>query len=111
MHGILRGTLALPACLAVVTGSLAHALDVGDPVVVHRPAELTTMRGQVAVLTPGTSVVVQAIGESDLTVAVVKIGRIDRSCVIPRSDADSHFSRVIEQDPRDAVAWLARGKV
>ena len=47
----------------------------------------------------------------DLVVSMGKVGRVDRSAVLPVDEAAAHFTRLIAADPKDAAARLARGKI
>jgi tetratricopeptide (TPR) repeat protein len=107
-----RASSVLAVLLApLAAASAATAPDVGTSVVVVRPTRLETPRGKATELTPGTSLVVQDVEGDSLTVAAGKVGRIERSSVIPLAEAVAHFSATIAKAPRDATAYLARGKV
>jgi len=89
----------------------AAAIERGEKVVVIRPVEMKSITGVPVNLTPGTTLTVQGVEGDMLKVAAGKLGRIDASAVVPESDADSRFTRLIDDNPRDAVALMARGKV
>lgn len=89
----------------------APGFEPGEKVVSLRPVEMRPVTGSSVALTSGTTLTVLAVENNRLKVATGKVGWIDPSSVVPGPDADAHFSRHIAENPRDAVALLARGKV
>lgn len=83
----------------------------GSVVVVIRPIELKTERGTTSSLSPGSALNVQGVEDQTLVVAAPRIGRVDAAAVIPVAEANAYFSKLIEADQKDAVAWTGRGKV
>jgi len=99
----------LPAVLTAV--SVATGFEVGDQLVIVRPANIQVITGSQFALTPGTPVTVRSSEGDDLKVAAPRVGRIDTAAVILAKEADAYFSREIERNPNDTAALLARGKV
>jgi tetratricopeptide (TPR) repeat protein len=89
----------------------ATAFEPGERVVVIRPVEMKSITGSPVALTPGSTLSLLAIEDARLKVAAGKVGRVDASAVVRESDADAHFTRLIGDNFRDAVALTARGKV
>ena len=100
--------VSLAGLLLVAGGGPAADAKVGDVVVVITPTDLRPAKGEPTRLSPGTCLTVTKDG---LTVSMGKVGRIDPAAVVPLAAATAHFTRRIEANPRDAAAWLARGKV
>jgi tetratricopeptide (TPR) repeat protein len=83
----------------------------GETVVVIRPVEMKSITGSPVALTPGTTLTIQAVEADRLKATSVKVGWLDPSAVVRGDDADAHFTRLIGENPQDAVALRARGKL
>jgi tetratricopeptide (TPR) repeat protein len=101
--GMIAGLLLAP--------TLAAAFEVGEQAVVITPVEMKTISGSALTLTPGTSVTVRAVEPNRLKVAVGRVGWVEPAVLISAREADRHFSQLIDKNPQDAVALLARGKL
>jgi tetratricopeptide (TPR) repeat protein len=83
----------------------------GEKVVTIRPTEMRSITGTPVALTPGTTLTAQTIEADRLKVAGAKVGWIDPSSVVRGDEAGARFTRLIGEDPRDAVALRARGRL
>jgi len=83
----------------------------GEKVVITHPAEMRSTTGRMVALTPGTMLTVQANDGDRLKVAAGKVGWVDRSAVLRDAEAEALFTRLIDQNPADAVALRARGRL
>jgi tetratricopeptide (TPR) repeat protein len=90
---------------------VAPVFEPGEKVVVIRPVEMRSITGSPVALTPGTALTVKAVEGTLLKVAANKVGRVDPSAVLHGADADAHFSKFVDQNPQDAVALRARGRL
>ncbi|WP_020470427.1 tetratricopeptide repeat protein [Zavarzinella formosa] len=97
--------------LLFMTGTGVFAAPkVGDVVVTVIPAELKPTKGEPARLTPGACLTVLSTNDG-LTVATGRVGKIDPAAVMPLTEAIAHLTKQIDADPKDAAAWLAKGKI
>jgi Flp pilus assembly protein TadD len=97
--------------LSCLSQSLAVGFETGEQAVVVRPVEMKTITGSSLPLTPGATVTLRQVENDWLKVAAGRVGWIDPSAVIPAREADAYFSKLIDKNPSDAVALLARGKL
>jgi tetratricopeptide (TPR) repeat protein len=109
--------ISMPASLTFLiilllgTQQAAPGFDPGEEVVVLRPVEMKSITGLPVALAPGTKLTVRAVEDDRLKVAAAKVGWVDLSSVVRGTDADAHFSRLIDRNSQDAVAVRARGKL
>ncbi len=111
---ILRATglLFLVAYLVVgVSHTLAEPPKIKDVVTIIRETEMKSERETTTPMLPGTCLVVQAIENERLLLAAGKVGWVSGLDVLPIADAKGFFAKVIEQNPQDADAYMARGKI
>ena len=103
--------------LACSAAAAEIASQPGDALIVIRPTELQCATDSTP-LTPGTKLEILADDKSSnqqgvlvSLVSIGRIGRIDRTAVIPLADALGYFSAAIQKNPSDSAALLARGKI
>jgi tetratricopeptide (TPR) repeat protein len=102
--------------LLLALACTARAADpkAGETVVLIQRAELKPDKGTMTPLSPGTCLTVLEVDDKGPLFTVIssgKIGRIDAMAFIPQAEAYAYFTQQIDADPKDATAWLARGKV
>jgi tetratricopeptide (TPR) repeat protein len=97
--------------LIVLPTSLSFAFEPGEQVVVVRPVEMKATTGSSVALSPGTAATVREVDGERLKIAAGRVGWVAASGLIAASQADAHFSQLIDKDGQDAIALLARGKV
>ncbi len=100
----------MTAALVFLTTMPLFAIEVGDNVVVVVSTELKAKGRKPTPLSPGVTLVVKAIRDDALDVSYGKLGSVDPAAVLPQAEALARFSEAIEKNPKDATAWLARGK-
>lgn len=97
--------------ILVLLATQAIAYEPGEKVVLIKPIEMKTITGSTVALTPGTTLTVQAVEADRLKVAVGRVGWVEPAAVISAGKADDHFSDLISNNPQDAAALLARGRI
>ena len=106
------GLLFLVANLVFgISHTFAEPLKIKDVVSVIRETEMQSERETTTLMSIGTCLVVQAIDNERLLVAAGKVGWVTLPDVLPIAAAKAYFAEVIEQNPQDAVAYKARGKI
>jgi tetratricopeptide (TPR) repeat protein len=98
--------------LAVILAHPAAApVAVDDWVAIMRPVELRTPSGKAVKLSPGTPARVLAVEDPHLFVSLGKIGRVDRTAVLPLAEGLAQWEAAILKSPADATARFARGRI
>jgi tetratricopeptide (TPR) repeat protein len=97
-------------CLLSVQ-AIAAAFEAGEQVVVLKPTIMKTITGSSHPLSAGTTVTIREVASDRLKVAVGRVGFIEPAVVIAADKADEHFSAILKENPKNAEALLARGKV
>src|SRR6478736_2470025 len=98
----------LAIVLLTLMAPLASAFEVGEKIALIKRTEMKTLSEASTTFTPGSTLKILAVDGLRLKVVAGRIGWIDANSAISAKLADAHFSALINTDPKDKDALVAR---